>query len=162
MKSIGVINSRRLVWDGPKVHAAVPKVLTPGTPILRLTAPAGIAGFYQVGTASFGPPLTAAGVSGSIVQALDESNAAGPTTTDACSPITNAAAIAGRLALVDRGTCGFIVKAANVQAAGAIAMIVADNLPGSQVLNDGRSAPDLDGNVIRRSPPVARCAPRSG
>jgi hypothetical protein len=102
-----------------------------GVPELTVSAPASIAGSYEVGTAAFGPALTAAGVGGQIVQALDAADAAGPTTTDACSPLTNAAAVAGGIALVDRGTCGFIVKAANVQAAGAVAMIVADNAPGA-------------------------------
>ena len=40
------------------------------------------------------------------------------------------AAVRGNVALVDRGTCAFVDKAKNLQAAGAIAMIVADNAPG--------------------------------
>lgn len=123
-------NSRRVVWDGPEVTARASEVLEPGVPLLTVVSPAAIAGSYDVGTATFGAPLTAAGIAGSIVQALDEANAEGPTTFDACTPITNAAAVAGRIALVDRGTCGFVVKAANVQAAGAIAMVVADNVAG--------------------------------
>jgi hypothetical protein len=35
----------------------------------------------------------------------------------------------GRIALMDRGTCNFSVKAANAQAAGAVALIVANNVP---------------------------------
>ena len=63
--------------------------------------------------------------------ATDAADGAGPSTTDACSPITNAFAIAGRIALADRGTCGFIVKVKNLQNAGAIAAIIADNAPDS-------------------------------
>jgi hypothetical protein len=45
--------------------------------------------------------------------------------------LTNAGAVAGKIALVDRGTCGFTIKVLNVQNAGAIGMIVADNVAGS-------------------------------
>ena len=50
----------------------------------------------------------------------------------ACAPLAgaNQLAVRGNVALVDRGTCAFGEKAKNVQAAGAIAMIVADNEPG--------------------------------
>ena len=123
-------NPRRVAFDGPTVNASVPSVLQPGTPLLRVTAPAGIAGAYSVGNASFGPALTATGVSGTVVAALDAANAAGPTTTDACTPLTNAGAVAGKIALVDRGTCGFIVKVKNAQNAGAVAVVVADNVAG--------------------------------
>ena len=40
-------------------------------------------------------------------------------------------AVAGRIALLDRGTCGFVVKAKNAQNAGAIAVVIADNVAGS-------------------------------
>jgi hypothetical protein len=41
----------------------------------------------------------------------------------------NAAAIAGNIALVERGTCGFQEKVNNAAAAGALACIVANNRP---------------------------------
>jgi len=75
-------------------------------------------------------PLAAPGVTGQIVAATDAATADGPSTTDACTAITNAAAVAGRIALVDRGTCGFVVKAKNVQNAGAIAVLIANNVAG--------------------------------
>ena len=48
-----------------------------------------------------------------------------PVVTNACEPITNN--VTGKIVLVDRGTCGFVVKAARVQQAGGIGMIVANN-----------------------------------
>jgi MYXO-CTERM domain-containing protein len=44
-----------------------------------------------------------------------------------CSPLANAADVAGKVALVDRGTCPFVSKFDNAVAAGAIAVIVVDN-----------------------------------
>ena len=135
--------SGKVIWTGANVTTAVPAVLAPGTPLLRVTAPASIAGNYAVGAASFGPPLASPGVSGDLVAALDAADAAGPSTFDACSAITNPAAVAGRIALVDRGTCGFVVKVKNAQNAGAIAVIVADNAPGSPPAGLGGADPTI-------------------
>ena len=129
-RAASAINPRNVVFDGPEVGAAVPGVLAPGTPLLTLATPPALAGVYQVGTAQFGAPLSSPGVSGEIVLGLDAANAAGPSTTDACTALTNGAAVAGKIAIVDRGTCGFVVKALNVQNAGAIAMIVANIVAG--------------------------------
>ena len=46
------------------------------------------------------------------------------TTTDGCSPYTNAAAVAGNIAMVDRGRCSFEAKAQVATAAGATALII--------------------------------------
>jgi len=43
---------------GERQPPAVPAVPKAGTPLLTVTAPAGVAGAYSVGTASFGPPLS--------------------------------------------------------------------------------------------------------
>lgn len=130
-RAISMKNGRNVAWTGATVTSEVPSVLSLGTPLLRVNSPASIAGIYPVGAATFGPVLTAAGLTGDVALALDAADASGPSTTDGCTAITNAAAVAGKIAVVDRGTCGFIVKAANVQAAGAIAMLVADNVADS-------------------------------
>jgi PA domain len=163
-RQASAINSRRLVWEGDQVHADAPSVLSLGTPILSVTAPASIAGIYAVGTASFGPPLTVAALSGQVVQALDAAEPAVPplpagTTTDGCSTFSNAAAVAGRLALVDRGLCGFTVKVKNAQLAGAIGVIVVDNVAGGPPAGLGGADPTItissvritlaDGNLIK-------------
>jgi hypothetical protein len=125
------INPRQVVWTGSNVTAAVPEFLAPGTPVMTIDAPAGIAGEVLIGGASFGAPIGGA-FSGEVALADDGVAAPGPvpgTTTDGCEPITSD--VAGRIALVDRGLCGFTVKAANAQAAGAIGLIVADNVAGS-------------------------------
>ena len=55
-------------------------------------------------------------------------------TRHVCQPFT---VPAGSIALVDRGFCGFVVKAAQAQAAGASAMIVANNAPGTPITMGG-------------------------
>jgi Zn-dependent metalloprotease len=96
-------------------------------PVLQINSPASIAQLCAAGAAAFGPPLTASfSVTGNIVVGLDDTAAPGPTTTDGCSPLTNPAAIAGNVALIDRGGCAFTVKVKNAQNAGAIGAVIAN------------------------------------
>ena len=55
----------------------------------------------------------------------------------------SAAAVAGKIALVDRGLCGFIVKLKNAQDAGAAAVLVADNVPDNPPPGLGGSDPTI-------------------
>ena len=128
-RQASAINFGRVVWDGANVTAGVPDVLLFGSPEVRILTPAAIAGPYQFGTAAFGTPITnlPSAVVGSIVAAVDAADAAGPATTDGCSALTNAAAVAGNIALVERGTCGFVVKAKVAQDAGARAVVIYNN-----------------------------------
>lgn len=131
------VNYGNVVFTGASTVAAAPIVLDPRTH-LRISAPGSIAGVYQYGTAGFGPTARTSNFTGNIVVSQDAADAAGPSTTDGCSPFTNAAAVAGNIAVVDRGTCGFTVKVLNAQAAGAKGVIVANNAAGP--------APGLGGN----------------
>ncbi len=135
--------SGNVIWNGPNVTTAMPDVLDPGTPLLRVNSPGGIAGVYSVGTASFGPLLSSPGLTADLVAALDAADGSGPSTFDACTTITNAAAVAGKIALVDRGTCGFTVKVKNVQDAGAVGAVVADNVAGSPPAGMGGADPTI-------------------
>lgn len=125
------LNDQRVVWSGINVQAAAPSALSTGT-APRLTVNSPNLGLFSVGIAQFGAALSSPGVTGNlaIAQDVDEDGAATTaTTTDGCSPILNN--IAGKVAFVDRGNCNFVIKAKNVQDAGAIAMVVADNAAGA-------------------------------
>jgi uncharacterized repeat protein (TIGR01451 family) len=101
--------------------------------VLQINSPPAIAGNYAASAANTFVPTPAPAPTGQtalVVQALDPANAAGPLTTDGCSALTNAAAVAGNIAMVDRGTCGFQIKASNALAAGAIGIIIANNVVG--------------------------------
>ncbi len=148
-------NALRVVWNGPNVTAAASATLSPGTPILAVGSPSAIAGELNIGTASFGPAIGAAGISGPLVQALDAADTAGPTTFDACSALTNAPAVAGKIAFADRGTCTFVIKAKNAQNAGALALIVTDNV-------DGNPPPGLGGTDATITIPAVRITKADG
>jgi hypothetical protein len=89
--------------------------------LVVVNTPASIAGSYVAQGAEFGPPLLPTGVTGNMMLVDDSVG----TATDACEAITNA--VAGNIALIDRGNCDFTVKVKNAQDAGAIAAIVANN-----------------------------------
>jgi hypothetical protein len=139
------VHTGKLLWDGINVQAGTRTTLDP-RPALTVESPASIAESYEVGQAAFGADLTGTGVSGTLVQASDPADAAGELTTDACSPITNASAVAGHVALIDRGTCPFTTKATNAQAAGAIAVVVANNTSGTVAM--GGDAPGVTIPVV--------------
>jgi hypothetical protein len=164
-RAASAIRFGRVVWDGPTVTSEVPDVLLFGNPEFKVTAPPAIAGSYQFGTAAFGPSLTSlpSDIVGSVVVALDPSNSDGPSTTDGCSPLTNASAISNNIALVDRGTCTFPIKVKNAQNAGAKAVIVANNAIGAPpgmsgadptIIIPAVSVTQTDGNLIRTNLPV--------
>ncbi len=115
----------QLVWDGPAVTARAPEVLG-GTPILEVAAPDAISGVIDVQPAAFGPPLNETALTGQL--AVIDDGSAQPTL--GCEPAINPAELAGRIALIDRGECVFVQKVSNAQDAGAIAVIIVNNIAG--------------------------------
>lgn len=84
---------------------------------LVVSAPTNVAGTKAVAIASgFGKDVF--NTSGSVVLAVDEG---GADPNDGCEPL---AALAGKIALIHRGTCSFAQKAQNAEAAGAIGAII--------------------------------------
>ena len=89
---------------------------------IRVNSPPAIAGLYEAATADFGPPLTEEGVTGDVVYPAANQNG--------CAPFP-AGTFTGRIALIDRGACEFSTKVFNAQEAGAIAVIIVNNVPGA-------------------------------
>lgn len=151
-RKASAINVRHVAWSGVNVANAVPAVLEPGEPsVLVLTASPLAA--LAAGDASFGARLTAAGITGNVALALDAADSAGPSTTDGCSAITND--VRGRIALIDRGTCGFVVKVKNAQNAGALAVLIADNVVSLPAPGLGGDDPSITITSVRISLPDA-------
>jgi len=127
----------------------------------QVTAPAGIAKSYPSQEAAFSKKLTNEPVTGKLVLAA----ALTGVPEQACSPFTaeNAAAIAGNIAVVYRGTCGFADKVQNAQIAGAIAVVVINNQPGLITMGGAPTNPvpaitipavmitQADGAIVRNS-----------
>ena len=70
-----------------------------------------------------------------LMLANDGSGTAPTSLTDGCASSTTAAtwpagSAAGKIVLIDRGLCTFVLKAQGAQAAGAVGIIIANNAPG--------------------------------
>ena len=96
--------------------------------LAKVLAPAALAGLRDAGTASFGP--ASFDVTAALVVARDAATTDGPSTTDGCSPFDNAAAVAGKIAVVDRGDCLFVIKVRNAQDARAAGVLIVNNVAG--------------------------------
>ncbi len=162
-RQASAINFKHVLWDGPNVTAAVPGILDLGDPFLQLNSPAAIAGEYQFGTAAFGPPVAAPGITGNVRYVDDGVVGQGAGTIhDACEPLP-AGSLTGLIGLADRGFCGFAIKAKIMQNAGAIGVIIANIAPGTPPVMTGNdptitissvSVNQVDGDAIKANLPV--------
>jgi extracellular elastinolytic metalloproteinase len=96
------------------------------------------AGDYAAARANFGAQLSSTGpVTGNVVLVNDGVIGAGTppgTLNDGCEPFSG---VSGAIALLDRGFCNFTVKVFNAQTAGAVGVIVANNVAGAPVIMGG-------------------------
>ena len=77
-------------------------------------------GTFGARRAEFSPVITATGFTDDVVLVNDGTG----TTSDGCEAFGG---VSGAIALMDRGSCDFVVKVQNAQAAGAVGVIVANN-----------------------------------
>lgn len=100
--------------------------------LLNANSPAGVAGTYNYEPSGFGP--ASFNVTGNVVFASDGSAAP----TEACGALTNAGALNGNIAMIDRGNCEFGAKCLAAENAGAIAVIICNNVsPGTIQMGAG-------------------------
>ena len=133
----------RTVWTGGNVNYNASLILNKRN-TLRPTAPAAIAGLdYEVGYAAFGALATPANFPNQALVLIDDGNTAGGgTTSDGCSAngssttagdtiaYVNASAVAGKVAVIDRGVCSFEYKARIAQDNGAVGVVIVNNAAG--------------------------------
>ena len=163
------ISVNGLVWTGAAVTASVPEVLRLGAASVTVSgAGAGsAAGTYIAGDSTLGPPILGPSISGQIMPVVEQ----GAGTGAGCTAFStaNTTAVNGRIALIDRGVCGFAIKAKNAQNAGAIGVILVNNTAG--VLAPGGADATVtipvlgitqaDGNIIKAAL-ATRSRARSG
>lgn len=90
-----------------------------------------LAGQYYAIDSNFagGTPLPTTAITEDLVLVVDDNAGSSTDEHDGCDTILNAAQINGKIAVVRLGGCGNTFKIAQVQAAGAIAVVVVNNLP---------------------------------
>jgi len=103
----------------------------PPTPqFARVNTPASAAQITAGGVSNeFGPPSF--DLTGDLALVQDASGSK----SDGCTALTNGAAVTGKIALVDRGNCSFVVKAKNAQTAGAIGVLIRNVLTTQVLVN---------------------------
>lgn len=124
------VSGTNLAWDGPATTAGANQVLELSSGQNRLVLDAVLPDLTRLGdrlyrAGSFAPRLPARGVSGMLVVTDDGS---GASSTLACEPLVNGAEVAGNIAFVRRGVCSFDDKVFHAQEAGAVAVVVANNV----------------------------------
>ena len=92
-------------------------------------------GQHQSVPAGFGGAFTTDGVTEDLVLLLDEGS--DPDPNDGCEPVTNSGDLSGKIALIRRGVCEFGFKALVAQNAGAIAVVVINNVEGPPIIMAG-------------------------
>lgn len=93
----------------------------------------GAAGTYAASGSNWHPDPTAEGVTGNMALVDDGSD----NPSEGCGPLIGFPA--GSIALVDRGTCAFLDKVMNAEMAGAIGVIVLNNVAGNPITMGGDS-----------------------
>lgn len=120
-ETIDLVNERGSDAPGALRNASNCSEFTPAPTVLQIHAPVELAGVFPAARSYFGPELTAKGVTADVV-VVDDGTAF---KADACeAPFVNAAAIVGKIALVERGSCTFLKKVRNAQEAGAVGVII--------------------------------------
>ncbi|MFM9950592.1 MAG: T9SS-dependent M36 family metallopeptidase [Saprospiraceae bacterium] len=114
--------------------------------VMEVLSPETIAGTYFAVEAAFGPDLSSP-VTGTAVLVEDDTAPA----TDACEAILNVEAIAGKIVVIDRGTCSFISKINAVEQLGAIAVIVVNNIGGDPISMGGAGTTDIPSVMISQA-----------
>ena len=109
-------------WQAAGSDAGLNAVLHVETPV------PGIAGFYDYNTASFGPPVDNPGAFG--ILAVVPADAGQRRRLRDRSARRWPMRCRGKIAMIDRGVCGFAVKAKNAQNAGAFGVIIVNNAAG--------------------------------
>ncbi|MCJ8165537.1 T9SS-dependent M36 family metallopeptidase [Pontibacter sp. E15-1] len=105
----------------------------PDADMFKITTPSNVAGSYPALEGTFSKPLTPTPLTGKLVVV----EAATGNANEGCSEIINTAALGGNIAVIYRGSCGFADKVQNAQKAGAIAVVVINNVAGGPSIMGG-------------------------
>jgi hypothetical protein len=151
------VNQQNVVFDGDLTTATADDWLDPASEVV-VSEPAAVAGAYAVADAAWGPTVASQPVSGEVVLVEDGTSPV----NDGCEVLLNSAQLPGRIALVDRGLCTFAAKVQAAQDAGAIGVIVVNNVAGAMNTMGG-SGPGItipavmisqtDGNLLKMALP---------
>jgi hypothetical protein len=106
-----------------------------GVPTFTVNTPAVIAGNYFATESGFSTNNKLLNVGPRTGQVVYYNDDLAGTTHEACGVPANS--LVGKIAMINRGTCTFVIKVKNAQNAGAIAVIMVNNVPGLPITMGG-------------------------
>jgi extracellular elastinolytic metalloproteinase len=115
--------------------------------LLTINSPSQIAQGYDCSTAGFGPTISTTPITADLVLVNDGVG----TASDGCQTILNAGAINGKIALVRRGECTFAHKVEACEDAGAVAVIVINNVAGAPISMGGESDTQIPSVMVSQA-----------
>jgi PA domain len=145
------INPLGLAWIGSNGITGAAQTLL-AAPQIKVQSPApGSTALYDIGRAAALGPVVGPGPTafGAMFAVPASATGAGCTASGGVP-----AAAAGKVAVIDRGTCGFAEKAKNAQNAGAVGVVIANNVAGT--------APALGGSDPTVTIPVVSVSQADG
>lgn len=125
------------IWDKPE---------TPYD-LFTINEPEGLSGVHEVNTtfggeSSWGAEITSTAIAGEL-ELVDDGTLAG---VEGCGDLVND--LTGKIALISRGNCEFGLKSFNAQNAGAIAVIIYNNVGGIINMSGGEYGPQITIPVV--------------
>lgn len=126
-RKASAINPLQLAWTGPNAVASA--AMLTKQPVVKATSPAEVLPTMFYNQSAFGPALPVTASLGVLANITNQVGGTGP----GCEPFNaaNIAAVKGKVALISRGVCGFAVKVKHAQNAGAVGVILVNNVAGS-------------------------------
>jgi len=120
---------------------------------VEITAPEALTQLMSMREASFTPQLRGRDpLTGELRLADDETDfladGSPGSPRDACEPLQNSEALAGRIALIERGGCDFQVKLARVEEAGSIGAVVYNNVGAPIIMNGDANSVQIPSVMI--------------
>ena len=154
------VNNLQLAWTGPNAVAGAR--LLGQLPVVKSSSPAGAVPTTAYTASPFGPALPVNAKLGALATIATQAGELGP----GCSPFNaaNAAAVKGKVPIISRGGCNFTVKVKNAQDAGAVGVLLQNNVSGG--FAPGGDDPTVaipsvgisleDGNVLKAAVAAAK------
>lgn len=96
-----------------------------------------LAGSYYSLDSQYAPPLPTTPITANLVLVEDDNAGDSEDPHDACDDLTNGSSISGKIAVIRRGSCDFVAKAQKAQDAGALAVVMVNNVAGDPIVMGG-------------------------
>jgi hypothetical protein len=95
-----------------------------------------LAGQYYAADSNFAPPLSTTPITADLAVIQDDSG----DPTDGCNNVTNGPDLNGKIVVIRRGTCAYNIKTLAAQNAGAVAVIMVNDVPGDPLAMGGNGS----------------------